>query len=101
MATLTLRVPRTSPCFPSRRLEIYFSIVHRKALTPNDFSSLTEVEERLLHFQDYYESIATPFEWKFTRDDLAQLLKKTPMPGQPRCALPRSVIRCRTYQSEY
>ena len=58
------------------QIEIYFSIVQRKALTPNDFSSLTEVEERLLHFQDYYESIATPFEWKFTRDDLAQLLRK-------------------------
>jgi hypothetical protein len=58
------------------QIEIYFSIVQRKALTPNDFSSLTEVETRLLHFQDYYESIATPFEWKFTRDDLAELLKK-------------------------
>jgi hypothetical protein len=46
------------------------------ALTPNDFSSLTEVETRLLHFQDYYESIAIPFEWKFTRADLAELLKK-------------------------
>ena len=58
------------------QIEIYFSIVQRKALTPNDFSSLTEVEERLLDFQDYYESIGTPFEWKFTRDDLADLLKK-------------------------
>lgn len=50
------------------QIELYFSIVQRKALTPNDFSSLNEVEERLLHFQDYYESIATPFEWKFTRE---------------------------------
>ena len=39
-------------------LEIYFSIVQRKALTPNDFHSLEEVEERLLAFQTYYESIA-------------------------------------------
>jgi hypothetical protein len=59
-----------------RCCEIYFSIVQRKALTPNDFSSLAEVEDRLLGFQHYYESIATPFEWKFTRDDLAELLKK-------------------------
>jgi hypothetical protein len=55
---------------------IYFSILQRKALTPNDFRSLAEVEERLLGFQRYYESIATPFEWRFTKDDLAALLKK-------------------------
>ena len=71
-------VPVHGPVHASwlNQIEIYFSIVQRKALTPNDFSSLNEVEERLLHFQDYYESIATPFEWKFTRDDLADLLKK-------------------------
>jgi hypothetical protein len=71
-------VPVHSPVHASwlNQIEIYFSIVQRKALTPNDFSSLLEVEERLLHFQEYYESIATPFEWKFTRGDLAQLLQK-------------------------
>jgi hypothetical protein len=58
------------------QIEIYFSIVQRKALTPNDFSSRTEVEQRLLSFQRYYENIAKPFEWKFTRADLAQLMKK-------------------------
>jgi hypothetical protein len=58
------------------QIEIYFSIVQRKALTPNDFSSLEEVNDRLLRFQDYYETIATPFEWKFTRNDLAELEKK-------------------------
>lgn len=58
------------------QIEIYFSIVQRKALTPNDFQSLEEVEERLLAFQTYYESIARPFEWRFTRDDLAALMRK-------------------------
>ena len=58
------------------QIEIYFSIIQRKVLTPNDFSSLVEVEDRLLRFQEYYEKIATPFEWKFTRDDLANLIKK-------------------------
>jgi hypothetical protein len=58
------------------QIEIYFSIVQRKALTPNDFSSLNDVRNRLLHFQDYYETIATPFEWKFTRADLAALTRK-------------------------
>jgi len=32
----------------NRLMEIYFSIVQRKVLTPNDFANLTEVEERLL-----------------------------------------------------
>ncbi len=58
------------------QIEIYFSIVQRKALTPNDFPGLADVEDRLLRFQQYYERIAKPFEWKFTRDDLDQLLAK-------------------------
>jgi hypothetical protein len=58
------------------QIEIYFSIVQRKALTPNDFSSLQDVRNRLLRFQDYYEAVATPFEWKFTRADLTEFMKK-------------------------
>ncbi|MGB6867655.1 MAG: IS630 family transposase, partial [Candidatus Aminicenantaceae bacterium] len=46
------------------QIEIYFSIVQRKVLTPQDFESLAEVEDRLLKFQDRYDKIATPFEWK-------------------------------------
>ena len=58
------------------QIEIYFSIVQRKVLVPNDFSSLQAVEDRLLGFQRYYQTIAIPFEWKFTRADLCQLMKK-------------------------
>jgi len=58
------------------QIEVYFSIIQRKALTPNDFPSLAAVEERLLAFERHYESIATPFEWRFTRRDLARLLHK-------------------------
>jgi hypothetical protein len=58
------------------QIEIYFSILQRKALTPNDFGSLDELQERLLHFQHEYEQIAKPFEWKFTRNDLNILLNK-------------------------
>jgi len=57
-------------------IEIYFSIVQRKVLTPNDFVSLVEVEERLLGFQQHYQQIAKPFRWTFTRSDLAKLLAK-------------------------
>jgi hypothetical protein len=58
------------------QVEIYFSIVQRKALTPNDFASLKALQGHLLAFQGYYEAIAKPFEWKFTRRDLDDLLKK-------------------------
>lgn len=58
------------------QIEIYFSVVQRKVLTPNDFSDLEEVESRLLAFQSLYEETAQPFQWKFTKDDLARLLHK-------------------------
>jgi len=57
------------------QIEIFF-IVQRKVLTPNDFSSLEVLRERLLAFQKHYEAIAKPFEWKLTRRDLEQLLQK-------------------------
>jgi hypothetical protein len=62
------------------QIEIYFSVVQRKALTPNDFPCLCAVAKRLADFQSYYEQIARPFEWKFTRSDLAKLLAKLPSP---------------------
>ena len=55
---------------------IYFSVVQRKVLTPNDFSDLAEIEARLAAFERRYDKSAKPFEWKFTRHDLALLMKK-------------------------
>jgi len=45
-------------------------------LTPNDFPALAGVRDRLLRFQEYYEQVAQPFRWKFTRRDLNTLLAK-------------------------
>ena len=56
--------------------EIYLSGVQRKVLTPNDFPDLDTLEQQLLAFGRRYEQIATPFEWKFTRADLNQLLAR-------------------------
>ncbi len=53
-----------------------FSIVERKVLTPNDFSSLDDIPETLSEFERYYEEIAHPFQWKFTRKNLKQLMKR-------------------------
>jgi hypothetical protein len=61
-------------------VEIYFSVIQRKVLTPNDFSGLDQVAERLLAFQSFYEQIAKPFEWKFTRADLHELMQKISPP---------------------
>ncbi len=58
------------------QIEIYFSIVQRKVLTPNDFPDLQAIAQRLADFERYYESIAHPFEWKFTRADLNALLAR-------------------------
>jgi hypothetical protein len=58
------------------QVEIYFSIIQRKVLTPNDFVSLCELEDHLLKFQEHYANLAKPFEWKFTRKDLAILMSK-------------------------
>jgi len=58
------------------QIEIYFSVVQRKVLTPNDFTDLAEVERRLLGFQRRYEQTAVPFDWRFTRADLHDLLRR-------------------------
>jgi len=71
-------VPVHTPVHASwlNQVEIYFSVIQRKVLTPNDFDSLTAVEDRLLQFQEHYEKAAKPFQWKFTRRDLGQLLTR-------------------------
>jgi hypothetical protein len=58
------------------QVEIYFSVLQRKVLTPNDSPNLAAVAERLLKFQIYYEQLAKPFEWKYTRADLAKLMAR-------------------------
>jgi len=58
------------------QVEIYFSIVQRKVLTPNDLATLDLAERRLLDFQQYFQQIATPFEWNFTRKKLKKLLER-------------------------
>ncbi len=58
------------------QVEIYFSVLQRKVLTPNDFTSTAEVEDRILRFQRHYAQVARPFRWKFTRRDLQELLDR-------------------------
>src|SRR6266498_4118195 len=69
------------------QIEIYFSIIQRKVLTPNDFANLEAVADRLERFERHYETIAKPFEWKFTRDDLNRLVQHL----QPRAETARAL----------
>ena len=65
------------------QIEIYFSILQRKALTPAHFTSQDEVADRILGFQEHYQHIASPFQWKFTRQDLTRLMARMPGSATP------------------
>lgn len=61
------------------QIEIYFSILQRKALTPNDFTDREAMQQRLLGFQQRYNLTAKPFDWKFTRQDLEERIQRIRM----------------------
>lgn len=85
-------VPIHGPVHASwlNQIEIYFSIVQRKVLTPNDFPSIAALENRLMGFQEYYQQIAAPFQWRFTRDDLHALMNRL-NDEDPACQMRRAV----------
>ena len=58
------------------QVEIYFSIVQRKLLQPNDFEDLGEVARTLNAFERHWRSVAEPFDWRFTRQDLQKLTER-------------------------
>jgi hypothetical protein len=61
--------------------EIYFSIVQRKVLNPNDFTDTDQVAERLAAFEQRYNRLAEPFRWTFGRDDLEKLCARLERPA--------------------
>jgi len=58
------------------QVEIYFSVLQRKATSPSDFADLDALAQRILDFQDRFNATAEPFDWTFTRDDLHTLLAR-------------------------
>jgi len=58
------------------QVEIYFSVLQRKAISPVDFADLDALAERILAFQNRYNQAATPFNWTFDRSDLRALLNR-------------------------
>ncbi|WP_326771153.1 transposase [Streptomyces sp. NBC_01591] len=60
----------------SNQVEIFFSVVQRKVVSPNDFTDLAQVGDRLRAFEDRHNAQAQPFQWKFTTSDLDDLLAR-------------------------
>jgi hypothetical protein len=58
------------------QIEIFFSVVQRKVVAPNDFSYLEQIRHRLRAFEARYNATAQPFKWKFTTSDLDDLLAR-------------------------
>ena len=58
------------------QVEVYFSIIQRKVLTPNDFAKLEAIRVRLALYEELSNRTPKPFAWKFTRQDLLSWLKR-------------------------
>jgi hypothetical protein len=56
------------------QIEIWFSVLQRKLLQPNHFSSTTELEQAIADFIAYYNQTAKPIKWSYTVDKLERKL---------------------------
>jgi transposase len=87
---LRTRRPRVvivhTPTYASwlNQIEIYFSIIQRKVLKPNDYPSLQELEDAIHAFGRRYSALGKPFAWCFTRKDLERRLREAQL--QPAAA---------------
>ena len=58
------------------QVEIYFSVIQRKLLTPDDFADLDDLASKITAFEKRYNTAARPFDWRFGRTDLNRLLNR-------------------------
>jgi DDE superfamily endonuclease len=65
------------------QIEIYFSIIQRKVLTPNDSTTPVELAARIHAFGQRYSALDKPFAWRFTRRELEQRLNDPHLQLQP------------------
>ena len=65
------------------QIEIFFSIIQKKVISPNDFASHGELSATLLAFVDRYNQAARPFNWNYTATDLARYLGRINGQQQP------------------
>ena len=72
----TVLVHTPVPASWLNQVEIYFSLIQRKVLTPNEFASLAEVEQRLHLYEELSNEKPRPFAWKFDRAKLSEFLQR-------------------------
>jgi transposase len=75
------------------QVEIFFSIIQKKAISPNDFTSTGQLAATLLAFTTRYNQTARPFNWKYTAADLATTLDRISahqQPAKPPASLPKA-----------
>jgi hypothetical protein len=58
------------------QVEVYFSLVQRKVLTPNDFADLGSLEQRLKLYEELTNRDPRPFDWRFDRRKLLEFLRR-------------------------
>jgi hypothetical protein len=65
------------------QVEIFFSVIQKKVISPNDFTSTGQLAATLMAFTSRYNQTARPFNWKFTAADLAGLLERITAHDEP------------------
>lgn len=86
---LRARHPRVvivhTPTYASwlNQIELYFSIIQRKVLKPNDYTNLDELTEAIHAFGRRYSALGKPFAWCFTRQDLERRLREPLLQLEP------------------
>lgn len=58
------------------QIEIVFSILQRKVLSPNDLTDPSQLADRIGGFERHFNAEARPFDWRFARADLEDYLKR-------------------------
>jgi transposase len=56
------------------QIEIWFSLLQRKLLQPNHFTSLNELEQAIADFITHYNQTAKPLKWSYTDEKLERKL---------------------------
>jgi hypothetical protein len=58
------------------QVEVYFSLLQRKILTPNDSTNLQELALRIRLYEELTNRQPKPFDWRFTKYDLFARLQR-------------------------
>ncbi|TYT61706.1 IS630 family transposase [Natrialba swarupiae] len=63
------------------QIELYFSIVTRKALTGSSFESIADLMRQMSGFEVLWNAVPEPFEWTYTTEQLNRRLENLPAVG--------------------